>query len=316
MKKYFFLLLFISDFSFAAWNVRGMSNTSSVTSASINFDSSIAISIRGDRFPAGGGNNFVCNVGQGKPLGPHWQYLVWFLEDIKINNQAVTFNVPNRLYDSVSSTGYFNVEKSVWINNGRSLVIVAREPRLISDAQCSRGQRYSFSSSFTGKPVGVTIPPGTHTLRFNLRVMRIQSLDGANSVYNLAMTHRNLSTPTALSAAIKVMSYCTKSNVNSITLDHGKIMSGTGDGKEISAEVLYECNQPSIKPTITFSGVNVTSGNQVKICDGMISTLNATTEHLQGYKFKTIFKSTLKGNASSSCAGLFSKDVVAIIRQP
>lgn len=146
--------------------------------------------------------------------------------------------------------------------------------------------------------------------------MRIQASGSVEEAYNLAMSYRNFSTSTALSAPISISSYCTNNDVSSVTLDHGSFAAGTGNGKEASATVKYECNLGASKPKITFTGADVISGNQVRICNGLTSVLSATTEKAQGYNFRTIFKSTLSGNASSSCAGKFSKSVVAVISPP
>ncbi|HEM0469679.1 TPA: hypothetical protein U0U79_004581 [Escherichia coli] len=311
---FLFSLSLIPGLCFADWNVRGMNNTSSITQASINSDASINISINGTR---AANNNFACDVATGQLMAGTWRYLIWFLEDIKINNTKVSFDAPKLLYDSVAAAGYFLVEKSQWIDNGNTLVIVGRDEAAgYKQRVCGPGAIYSFSSSFVGKPVGVTLPAGTHLLTFNLRVMRIQDSGDKESAYNLAISNRNKSGTTPLSAPITIDSYCTNSNASSVTLSHGEFAAGTGNGKEASATVGYECNLEASKPQITFTGADVISGNQVKICDGLFSVLSATTDRTQGYNFKTVFKSTLSGNASSSCVGAFSKNAVAVISPP
>ncbi|MCU6345187.1 hypothetical protein KSU16_24670 [Escherichia coli] len=291
-----------------------MNNTASITHAAISSDASISISVSGQRSPS---YNYVCNVPSGQTIYNTWRYLVWFIEDIKVNNTAVLFNAPAVLYDSVAMGGYFTVDKSEWIDGGKTLVIVGRDlVRGIRESSCRPGATYNFSSSFKGKPVGIALPAGTHMLTFNLRVMRIQDSGDAQHAYNLAISNRARSQPTTLSAPISISSYCTNNNVSSVTLAHGSFAAGTGNGQEASATVEYECNLKTSKPQITFTGADVISGNQVKICDGLFSVLSATTDKTQGYNFKTVFKSTLSGNASSSCVGAFSKNAVAVISPP
>ncbi|TQN75926.1 UNVERIFIED_ORG: hypothetical protein FHU00_4996 [Citrobacter freundii] len=307
-------LLLMSRSCFADWNVRGMNNTSSITRATITSDASIAIGLSGTRTPS---NSWVCNVADGQPIYGTYRYLVWFIENIQVNKKTVRFDAPKRINDSVAKDGYFVVEKSEWIDGGNTLVLVGRDVaagRL--NGSCHRGATFNFSSSFTGKPVGVTLPAGNHTLTFNLRVMRIMDSGDAQHAYNLAIANRNRSAPTTLSAPIIINSYCTNNNVSSVTLNHGRFIAGSGNGNEVSATVEYECNMDTAKPKITFTGTDVTSGNQVKICDGLTSGLSVTTDRIQGYKFRTIFKSTLSGNASSSCEGAFSKSVIATIAPP
>lgn len=311
---FLFSLSLIPGLCFADWNVRGMDNVSTVTNPTIDKEAAITINVTGTRSR---NYNYQCSPGlqQGDPLKNAKRYLVWFVENIKVNNRIVTFQAPRYLYDNIATNGYFVVEKSQWIDNGETLVIVGRDPDGASE-KCGAGAVYPFSSTFTGKPVGITLPAGTHTLTFKLRVMRIQDSGGIEHVYQLALANRNRSTPTALSAPISISSYCTNNDVSSVTFDHGSFAAGTGNGKEASATVRYECNLEASKPKITFTGADVISGNQVKICNGLTSVLSATTEKEQGYNFRTIFKSTLSGNASSSCAGKFSKNVVAVISPP
>ncbi|ELO4939514.1 hypothetical protein QUQ76_004873 [Escherichia coli] len=308
-------LSLIPGFCSADWNVRGMNNTSSITRAVISSDASISIGISGSRMPS---YDYVCNVQGGQPIYNTWKYLVWFIEDIKVNNTTVSFDAPRVVYDSVAQGGYFTVEKSAWIDGGKTLVIVGRDTvkGIVPQLTCWAGQSYNFSGGFAGKPVGVSLPAGTHMLTLNLRVMRIQDSGNAEHAFSLAISNRARSHPTTLSAPITVNSYCTNNKVSDITLNHGKFATGTGNGKEVSAVVEYECNMDVSAPKVVFTGADVASGNQVKICDGLTSMLSATTERIQGYNFRTIFKSTLSGNASSSCAGVFSKSVVAVISPP
>lgn len=292
-----------------------MNNTSSITRATIDSDASISIHLRGTRTPS---YNYVCNVADGQPINGVYKYLVWFIENIQVNKTVVRFDAPARINDSVASNGYFVVEKSKWIDGGNTLVLVGRDVAAGKlNRVCHPGATYDFSSSFTGKPVGVTLPAGNHTLTFNIRVMRIMDSGSAEHAYSLAIANRSRSTSTTLSAPIIISSYCTNNNVNSVTLNHGKFAAGEGDGNEASATVEYECNLDTARPKITFKeGANPISGNQVKICDGLFSVLSATTEKTYGYNFKTVFKSTLRGNASSSCEGAFSKSVIATICPP
>lgn len=310
----FFALLFAPGLCLADWNVRGMNNVSSINKADISSGAAISISLSGQRAPS---FNYVCNTPNGQQQRNVWKYLVWFIEDIKINNRGVSFKLPAVLYDSVAASGYFTVEKGEWIDGGNTLVIVGRDIAAgLRQTNCGPGMSYSFSSSFSGEAVGEALPAGIHTLTFKLRVMRIQDSGDAQHAYNLAISNRARSQPTTLSAPISISSYCTNNNVSSVTLDHGSFAAGTGNGQEASATVEYECNLKTSKPQITFTGADVISGNQVKICDGLFSVLSATTDKTQGYNFKTVFKSTLSGNASSSCVGAFSKNAVAVISPP
>lgn len=311
---FLFSLLLMPSLCFADWNVRGMDNVSSVTRAVINKDASITIEVNGVRSR---NYSYECSpsINNGQNLNNAKKYLVWFIEDMRVNDLPVTFQPPSVLNDNAASNNYFIVEKSQWIDNGKTLVIVGWDPGGRSE-RCSPGSVFAFSSSFTGKPVGVTLPAGSNKLKFGLRVMRIQDSEGIEHVYQLALTHRNRSTSTLVGESIEVNSYCTNNNVSSVTLNHKEFKAGTGNGKEASATVIYECNLDVSAPVITFIGADVISGNQVKICDGLFSVLSAKVEKTQGYNFKTEFKSTLKGNASSSCAGTFSKNIIATISPP
>lgn len=305
------LLLLVPGCVFADWNVRGMNNSITKINTVINKDASITIDLAGRRFPASQTNNYLCS--SSGPLNNMKRYLVWFVEDIKVNGIPIRFQPPSRINDAVAQGGYFTVEKSQW--DGDTLIIVGSDGANALSS-CGPGGEYTFSSSFTGKAVGVTLPAGSNNLSFGLRIMRIQDSEGVEHAYQLALTYRHLSISQPIGKSIEVHSYCTNNNVSSVTLNHKDIRAGTGNGKWASATVMYECNLDASTPVVTFTGADIISGNQVKICDGLFSELSAKVEKMQGYNFKTEFKSTLKGNAPPSCAGTFSKNIIATISPP
>lgn len=310
------LLIFVSDVCLADWNVRPMANNSSITRASINSDSAISLAFNGTRYPPNQ-SSFACNVPPGTELYNTKRYLVWFLENINVNGKRVDFEAPGKMYDSIATNGYFTVVKHGWIDGGSTLVLVGQDFDYLSKTiKCWEGQTETTSGSLYGKPVGIALPAGTHWVNFDFRTIRIQATEGVDTVYNLAMSYRNSAPVTNIRAPITIASYCTYKNVKSIILSHGQFAVGTGNGKEASAAVEYECNLESAMPKITFTGVGVGNNKNINICDGLDSELSATTVRNSQYGFTTVFKSTLSGNASPSCEGSFSKSVIATISPP
>ncbi|EPH4539593.1 hypothetical protein ACS106_004402 [Escherichia coli] len=314
-KRFIFLvsLLLTSSSCFADWNMRGMWLSLTKFDAEIKKDASISIEIAGSRNATG---RYTCSAYTGPQSLHVYRYVLWKIDNPRINNIPIRFSAPVRLQDNIASNGYFDVVASKW--EGNSFYILGKDNNAgLLLRGCAPGGPSGLSASLTGKSIENTFPAGNHSLSLNLSVLRIMhSNPNGQSVLAESIPSMDLSNPIYLSQSIVVNSYCTNINVSSVTLNHGKFAVGTGNGNEASATVEYECNLDTAKPKITFTGADVTSGNQVKICDGLFSMLSATTEKTQGYNFKTVFKSTLSGDASSSCAGSFSKNVVAKINPP
>lgn len=309
------MLLLVSDVCLADWNVRPMANSTTITRASINSDSAISLAFSGSRYPPNQ-SAFACNVPAGSELYNTKKYLVWFLENINVNGRKIDFEAPEKMYDSIATNGYFTVVRHRWIDGGNTLVLIGQDFNYPTRTiKCWEGQTESTSGSLYGKPVGVSLPAGTHWINLGFRVIRVQATESVDTVYNLAMSYRNSAPVTNLRAPITIASYCIYKNGNSIVLNHGRFAAGTGNGKEASAAIEYECNLESATPKITFTGGNVSS-NKIRICDDLVSELSATTVRNGQYGFRTVFKSTLSGNASSSCEGAFSKSAIATISPP
>ncbi|HAW1502978.1 TPA: hypothetical protein JLM52_005020 [Escherichia coli] len=301
------ILLIISLSCSADWNVRGMSNTITSINASVNSDASISIALSGSRYPS---NSFKCNVSSGEYIYNTWRYLVWFLEDINIDGKNISFTAPDKLYDSVG--GNFDVEKWQWVNNGKSLILVARNTSGgISDKRmCWEGESYSFNTNLVGNAVGITLPAGEHYVSFGLRVMRIQASEDANFVYNLAIANYFRSPVTLIKAPVNIASYCISKSGDLLTLNYGAFSAGSANGRVSSAKFDYECNLDTALPKV------ILQGSEVSLCDGLTAKLTAHTERANNYNFRTIFTSTLYGTASSFCVGKFSKVVVATLTPP
>ncbi|HGB9426446.1 TPA: hypothetical protein ACIYRU_003900 [Escherichia coli] len=313
MKKNNIIILFVLLFSkacFAEWNVRPMSLNGAITSAVISSDTVLSVAIKGTRTPAGNANLYVCSS-QFTPrnLSSH---VVWFIRT-KLNGETFRFNPPSIINDY---GGVFNVTKSVWIENEGTLILVATKPSYDHD-NCNSGGTVNFSTNISGA-ILQSLPAGTHTITLDLQMVRVLA-DGADSdvnrIYRLATQYRNRSPQTTLTGYIHINAYCISNNSKSITLNHGRFAVGTGNGREASASIEYECNHGSVIPKVRFTS-GISSGNSINICDGLTSVLSTSTQHTSGYGFRTVFKSTLRGNASSSCAGSFSKSVVAVITPP
>lgn len=287
-----------------------MSLNGAITSAVISSDTVLSVAIKGTRTPAGNANSYVCSS-QFTPRKLS-SNVVWFIRT-KLNGEPFRFNPPSIINDY---GGAFNVTKSVWIENERTLVLVATKPSYDHD-NCNSGGTVNFSTNIAGA-ILQSLPAGTHNLTVDLQMMRVladNTDSDVNKIYSLATQYRNLSPQTTLTGYIHINAYCMSNNSKSITLNHGRFAVGTGNGREASASVEYECNHESIIPKVSFiSGIS--SGNSINICEGLTSVLSTSTQHTSGYAFRTVFKSTLRGNASSSCAGSFSKGVVAVITPP
>ncbi|HAX5157430.1 TPA: hypothetical protein SI372_001917 [Escherichia coli] len=307
------IILFIFLFSkacFAEWNVRPMSLNGAITSAVISSDTVLSVAIKGTRTPAGNANLYVCSSQfTARDMGSH---VVWFIRP-KLNGKTFRFNPPSLITDY---GGGFNVTKSEWIESEGTLVLVATKPSY-DYTGCNSGGTVNFSTNITGA-ILQSLPAGTHTITLDLQMVRVLA-DGAdndvNKIYRLATQYRNRSPQTTLTGYIHINAYCISNNSKSITLNHGRFAVGTGNGREASASIEYECNHGSVIPKVRFTS-GISSGNSINICDGLTSVLSTSTQHTSGYGFRTVFKSTLRGNASSSCAGSFSKSVVAVITPP
>lgn len=295
------LILFFSKTCFAEWNVRPMSLNGAITSAVIGSDTVLSVAIEGTRTPAGNANLYVCSSQfPNHNVGSH---VVWFIRP-KLNGKPFRFEPPSLINDY---GGGYNVTKSEWIESDGTLVLVATKPTY-DYTGCGPGGTVNFSTNITGTMLQ-SLPAGTHTITLGLQMVRVLA-DGAdndvNRVYSLATQYKDRSPQTTLSGYIQINAYCIGNNSKSITLDHGRFAVGTGNGREASASVEYECNNESIIPKVSFiSGIS--SGNSINICEGLTSELSTSTQHTSGYAFRTVFKSTLRGNASSSCAGSFLK---------
>ncbi len=216
-----------------------------------------------------------------------------------------------------SVNGRIQLYKELFDGNRSIMVITDASIPLATDGNCVSAGESSFTISVKNTQLSNALVAGVNTLEFEFRTLRIISTDTSISyLASLANSFKGSSVASVISMNTTIRPYCVRKDTSDVFLAHGAFAAGTGNGKEASATVEYECNLETSKPQIKFTGAGVISGNQVKICDGLFSVLSATTDNTQGYNFKTVFKSTLSGNASSSCVGAFSKNVVAVISPP